>query len=140
MNKNGFTLVELIITIGLLSLLGVLIANNMVNIQGKQLQKNYENYKKEIAAAACLAIESEDVKDLTKELFFKKDDFLSIVHSKNECIINGECFIKTGTLLELGYLNKELENPATGKLVTNDEIARVRYIAGEKTCDYYSYE
>ena len=61
MSKNGFTLVELLITIGLLSLLGVLIANNMVGIQSKQLQSNYENYKKQIANAACQYIESKDI-------------------------------------------------------------------------------
>lgn len=143
MSKNGFTLIELIITIGLLSLLGVLIANNMVSIQSKQLQKNYENYQKQIADAACQYIET---KDITPDKVYKYynesthtiDESRGAITSKADCISNGECYVKTARLIADGYLDKDLQNPATGKSVTQGEVVRIQYIDGEKKCLYFS--
>ena len=141
--KNGFTLVELLITIGLLSLLGVLIANNMVSIQSKQLQSNYENYKKQIADAACLYIESKDITPNKIYKFYNEstgtiNESTGAITSKNDCISNGECYVKTKKLIDDGYLDKDLQNPATGRSVTNTEIVRIQYIDGEKKCLYFS--
>ena len=60
MQRNGFTLIELIISVGLLALLGTLIASNMVGVQSRQLEANYNNYKEQLTAAACLYIESKE--------------------------------------------------------------------------------
>ena len=101
MNSRGFTLIELIITIALLSMLFSLIATNMVGLQSRQLQANYNNYKA-------------------------------------ECIRAEACYVRTKELLELGYLNKDLKDPSTGAPVTNDEVVRISYSFGEKTCLYFS--
>ncbi len=137
MTTKGFTLVELIVTIGLLSLLAVLIASNMVSIQGKQLKTNYDNYQKDIAAAACIAIEDEfGVKKFKKKI--NGTDLSGDITNKQGCISNTECYVKTGELVNLGFLDKDLENPATGRAVTSEEVVRVRYVDGEKKCDYYA--
>ena len=143
MSKNGFTLIELLITVGLLSLLGVLIANNMVGIQSKQLQSNYENYKKQIANAACQYIESKDITPNKIYKFYDEstgtiNEATGAITSKAECISNVYCYVKTKKLIDDGYLDKDLQNPATGKSVTNNEIVRIEYNDGEKRCLYFS--
>lgn len=139
MEKNGFTLVELIITIGLLALLGVLIATNMVSMQGKQLEKNYENYQKQVASAACVAMEAKD--EIVNEIFYKEynsGSFIEPITNKTTCINNGKCYAKTEKLITNGFLDGQLQNPATGEAVTKDEAVLVEYVVGEKRCRYYS--
>ncbi|MBQ6687301.1 MAG: type II secretion system protein [Bacilli bacterium] len=53
MKKNGFTLIELIITIALLGLVGVVISVNTVNLINKQNIKKGEEFKELVEEAAC---------------------------------------------------------------------------------------
>ena len=144
MNSKGFTLVELIITIALLSMLFSLIATNMVGLQSRQLQSNYNNYKKEIESAACLFIDSKDAAmdgaiystvsfSETSEVKFGNAD-----QNKEKCLEIEACYIKTKTLLETGYLDKDLVDPSTSEKVTESEVVRIEYLNGEKHCTYYS--
>ncbi len=142
MNSRGFTLIELIITIALLSMLFSLIATNMVGLQSRQLQANYNNYKAEIESAACLFMDSRDaaMDDIisTDANFNSYVNMGSVVDNKAECIRAEACYVRTKELLELGYLNKDLKDPSTGAPVTNDEVVRISYSFGEKTCLYFS--
>ncbi len=142
MNNKGFTLVELIITIALLAMLFSLIATNMVGLQGRQMENNYKNYKLEIESAACLFIDSKDAamdgaiaSDADFTTFVEKGTALD---NKNECIRIEACYIKTKTLIDNGYLNKDLKDPTTNADVTNNEVVRISYLNGEKSCVYYS--
>lgn len=142
MNSRGFTLIELIITIALLSMLFSLIATNMVGLQSRQLQANYDNYKLEIESAACLFMDSKDA--AMNNVIATNVSFTAYANkgsgeaNKAECIKIEACYIKTKTLLDNGYLNKDLKDPSTGSKVTNNEIVRVSYTNGEKNCAYYS--
>ena len=53
-NKKGFTLIELITTIGLMILVGLVIVTNMSGILSKQNDEEYENFKKKIQALSCI--------------------------------------------------------------------------------------
>ncbi len=144
MNSRGFTLVELIITIALLSMLFSLIATNMVGLQSRQLQANYNNYKTEVESAACLFMDSKDA--AMSDVLFSTPAFTSgsainngtAAANKERCIQIEACYIKTKTLLETGYLNKDLRDPSTSARVTENEVIRISYSNGEKSCVYYS--
>lgn len=61
MNKKGFTLIELMVTVGLLALMGVIIGVNITSIL-KSTQKNEEDFDKEtIEKAACVYYSSEEL-------------------------------------------------------------------------------
>ena len=81
MEKNGFTLIELIITIGLLAILGTMIASNMLGVQSKQMESNYESYKEQIADAACLVMDSKYIG--TGGIVYIDSAFTSLTDSKN---------------------------------------------------------
>lgn len=142
MNNRGFTLIELIITISLLAMLFSLIATNMVGLQGRQQESNYKNYKLEIESAACLFMDSVDLG--MDDVISSNSGFTSYINkgsaadNKAECIKIEACYIKTKSLLENGYLNKDLKDPSTGSKVTENEVVRVSYFNGEKSCVYYS--
>ncbi len=133
MEKNGFTLIELIITIGLLAILGTMIASNMLGVQSKQMESNYESYKEQIADAACLVMDSKYIG--TGGIVYIDSAFTSLTDSKNYCLSN-KCYLRTRELIEYGFLDKDLENPKTGFSVSQDEIVEVEYKAGVKTCTY----
>ena len=135
MQRNGFTLIELIITVGLLALLGTLIAANMVGIQSRQLAANYESYKEQLQGAACVYIESRYLQSFGAS---RNLTFTDIVNDKRSCISAHKCYVKTGTLLDNGLIDVDLENPSTGFPVTREEVVQIEYKEGIKTCTYLS--
>lgn len=131
MNSKGFTLVELVVAIGLLALLGTIIASNMVGMQSRQLAANYEAYKEQLENAACFFLDSkylsygDAVYKLGNEYVIKKE----------ECM-ESECYISAVSLINYGFIDKDLENPATGLSVAGDELIKIYFDAGVKTCKY----
>lgn len=134
MNNRGFTFIELVVTVGLLALMGVIIGTNMVSVQSKQMAKNYEGYKKQIAEAACAYIESKEI------IVYRTNNFIDteMLISKEECLNASKCYVRTDVLMAEGYLSEALENPATGNNVTDIEVVEVSFDHGVKTCKYYS--
>ena len=59
MNKKGFTLIELIITIGVMVLVGLVIVTNMTGLFSKNEDQDYENFRKKIENAACIYAEKD---------------------------------------------------------------------------------
>lgn len=53
MKKNGFTLIELIVTIALLGMVGVVISVNLTNMTKKQNSDKEAEFKKIVEDAAC---------------------------------------------------------------------------------------
>lgn len=58
MNKKGFTLVELLATIGILVLMSVVIGTNIVSILNSTKEENKKNDKAVIEKAACVYVDS----------------------------------------------------------------------------------
>ena len=85
MKKNGFTLVELIATLLLMSLLATVILINMVGVKEDQDQKSIETFHKQVEEAACTYI------DLKEQVALRE----SCKANSNQ----DKCKIKVGVLL-----------------------------------------
>ena len=82
MNKKGFTLVELVITIALLGVLGMVIVSNMSGILNKEQDKQYDLFKATLSKAACSYIHLNAGKTL-----------------RSTCITRGKCDVAVTVLL-----------------------------------------
>lgn len=139
MKKNGFTFVELIVIIGLLALLAIVIATNMVGLQGKQQDKNYEAFKKKIESATCLYISKSNPKS------YKGSEPWSDFQSK--CRNTSGCDINLGWLIEEGLISEDLANPSIEDDKKTDEKenavinmtgkkVHISFDNGIKKCEY----
>lgn len=108
MNKKGYTLIELLSTITIMSLIAVIASINIVKIfddKEKEAKKSEESI---ITTAACLYIE------------LNKNEQL-----KANCLQN-ECDITTDTLIKEGLLNEED--------VSNTKVIHIKKENNEKKC------
>ncbi len=117
-NNKGFTLIELIVTIGIMILIGLVIVNNMTGLFSNQEDKNYEEFVSQLQEAACLYVETSE---------FKND--------RAACKANG-CNIKIQNLIEKGYIKDTLENPKTGEIVNGNQTVHVYWKDNVKTCEF----
>lgn len=111
--KKGFTLVELIIVIGLLTVIGGMFIMNMIKSQSGQKEEEQKDLVAQIVSAATtyVAINPEEVKNLYEGY--------------------GYVDIPIGHIRDAGLLNEKLTNPETGKNVSDDEVVRVTLTLGE---------
>ncbi len=109
MKNNGYTLVELIMTIGLLAAASTIILVNMVGIQGNQEQERQNRFKKTIADAACTYI------DMSANSTFRRN-----------CKSSGSCTVNLSTLLSKNYalIDLDYKDPETN-CTTQQEQSRV---------------
>lgn len=120
MNKKGFTLTELILTIGLLAVIGLVIVTNMSGLLEKNKEDNYQNFVKAIEEAACTYIELKTART-----------YLNI----DECKTTG-CIIKVEKLVQEGLLaEEETISPKTNQSVTSKEV-KITYPNKKKTCKF----
>ena len=109
--KKGFTLLELVIAIGLLALFAVFIGVSLNRTFKKQKENDYNNFIKKIVASANLYVSNEG----------------SIINSLSSD--KGYIIIKTKDLIDKGLLSENTINPKTNEKVDpNDEI-KVSYDA-----------
>lgn len=119
MNKNGFTLIELIVTIGIMALIGLVIGTNMLGMFSKEEDKEYETFKKRIEEAACMYV------DMKKDSGYRQ-----------QCM-SGDCTpITIKELINAGYIEEDLKDPNTGKNVDGNKKVTVNYSDNEKKCRY----
>lgn len=120
MKNRGFTFVELIVIIGLLALLAIVIGTNMVGIQGKQNEKNYNSFKEKFESAACMYIEKSSQANLKKTC------------KTSGCTVNGK------KLVEDGLIAEDLVNPTTNEEIgtASNYNVQIRYTNGEKQCQF----
>ncbi|MCI9280329.1 MAG: type II secretion system protein [Bacilli bacterium] len=123
MNKKGFTLIELIITIGVMVLVGLVIVTNMTGLFSKNEDADYENFRKKIENAACIYAEKKEWEE-----------------NKNKCknhVVGANCVITTTTLIKAGLLEESLKDPNTGHYVKDNSKYDVTVSwasDGEKKC------
>lgn len=115
-NKKGFTLIELIAVFALIAVLSVVIGINMNKLKNNTLEKKYNAYKDELETAACVYA-------------YKNNK------NKNNNSIASVSFY---TLIDNGYISKNLENPKTKKTVdqTPNEKIDIFYDDSEIKCVY----
>lgn len=118
-NKSGFTLIELIVTIGIMILIGLVIVNNMAGFLSKKNDQEYENFKQKLEESACIYVET----------VFSSEE-------RNNCKNNG-CTITVDNLIKRGYIEDSLKDPNTGELITRNKDKykiNVRWVNNVKTC------
>ena len=118
--KKGFTLIEIIITIGLIAIIGTVIVSNLSVSYTNQQEEQYENFKNTLEKAACTYI-----------------DLNMNANLKRTCQNNGSCTIAVQDLLEEGLIEDEdLNNPKTQTRIAGTTKVQIRYDNGIKTCSY----
>lgn len=119
-DNKGFTLIELIVTIGLIGLLGIVVGFSVTNLLNGQKEKRYQEYVKTIEEAACVFAQSDKRTEGICEDFPKA------------------CNIKFSNLIDNGLIKKTLVNPNTEKSVVEDtkSYVVVSYTNGERKCEY----
>ena len=131
MNKKGFTLVELVITIGLLGLLGMVIVSNMSGLLNKQQDKQYASFKESLTKAACSYIHLNAAKD-------EENPNKSL---KSTCIIKKTCSVTVGRLVEQGLISDEdLIDPRNKERLSNSTPILITYQNNEFTCSIDSID
>ena len=120
MNKKGFTLVEILVSIGLLSLLGSVIAISLNKVFKDNNIKNYNEYVEKIKSSAMLFVNN--TVDIINDL---NDDSFKI--------------ITIGDLIDDGYVNDTLVNPNTNEKVDKNEKIQVSYDSDHELIVEYPY-
>lgn len=106
-NKKGFTLVELLITIGLLALLGTTITISLNRTLKQQKDNNYDDFLKKVNSASNMYATNN--KDILNSLYTNK----------------GYVNIKMKDLIDEGLLNDNTINPQTNQKVDENELIKV---------------
>lgn len=117
MKNNGFTLVELIITITLIAIISVSIGVSISGMLSREKESQAEEYAKTIADAACVYAELNDITYTTDEVTIQD-------------------------LLDAGLITKDLTNPLSDKEITEyaSDTVLISWDNGLKTCSYNNSE
>ncbi len=114
--KKGFTLVELIATIAIMALIGLVISTNMLGMFSKEEDRDLESFKERIEEAACMYAELDENK-----------------HS----LCESGCTISINELINKGYIEENLKDPSTGEKIkdnTSKYNVTLSWSNNEKIC------
>ena len=120
MNKKGFTLVEILVSIGLLALLGSVIAISLNKVFKNNNLKNYNEYVEKIKSSAMLYV----------------NNTVDIINDLNDSSFK---IITIGDLTDNGYLKDNIINPDTSKTVDKNEKIKVSYDSDHELIVEYPY-
>lgn len=109
MNKNGFTLVELLAILGLLTIIVLLGAPILINQIDSSKKKNYENFVGDL----CLATES----------YINHNNNIDGLDSFTEP--NDTITINVGDLMSNGYVKSNTKNPKTDQVLSSADSIEV---------------
>ena len=109
MNKKGFTLIEAIVSLALLSLIGVAVGISLNKIFKNQEVKNYDEYVEKVKSSVLLYVNN------TVELINKLNNNYSYT------------VVKVKDLVDNGYINKNLTNPETKEKINQNDLAKIYY-------------
>ena len=119
-NKKGFTLVEILVSIGLLALLGSVIAISLNRVFKDNNKKHYNEYVEKIKSSAMLFV----------------NNTVDIINDLND---NSFKIITIGDLIDNGYVNDTLVNPSTDEKVGKEEKIQVSYDSDHELIVTYPY-
>ena len=112
--KKGFTLIEMLGVIVILSLLTLVTYTGVSTMNRNYKEKEFEDYKKTLCMAAKTYISRESIK------------------------IEDEVNIQVNELLVNGYIDKVVENPETEQEEYEAKIKVTKDQAGVAVCEYIS--
>ena len=119
MNNKGFTIIELLAVVSIISVLGIIITISFTKSLGNANQKQCDQFVKEVEDAACVYA------GLSKQ------------DPDHYCNRNlGSCDLSVQFLLENGYINSEVDS-CTGTDIDTTKSVHVSWDSnGNKTCVY----
>ena len=126
MNKKGFTLTELLVTIGILAIMSLVVGVNMTSILRSTDKKEEKFNVEQIEKAACV-FASSSVRTLEHPDL--DDDSKHYTKDYTNCDTS-ECTIKVADLELAGLISKDMSKDRKDKTVT------VSYTDNQKKCTY----
>ena len=120
MNKKGFTLVEILVSIGLLALLGSVIAISLNRVFKDNNVKNYNEYVEKIKSSAMLYV----------------NNTVDIINDLNDSSFK---IITIGNLIDNGYLKDNIINPDKGETPDKNDKIKVTYDSDHELIVEYPY-
>ena len=115
MNKNGFTIIELLIVIVIIGITGSAASIGVVKLIEMQKEKDYSRYKYELESMVCTIVDLNNYQD--KELTVDNKTI-------ETCKKDNDCLINVDLLKEQGIITIEANNNV-----------KVTWIDGEKKCE-----
>ena len=119
-NKKGFTLVEILVSIGLLALLGSVIAISLNRVFKDNNIKNYNEFVEKVKSSAMLYV----------------NNTVDIINDLNDSSFK---IITIGNLTDNGYVDDALVNPNTDKKIDKNEKIKVSYDSDHELIVEYPY-
>ena len=119
-NRKGFTLVEVLVSIGLLALIGTVIGISLNKAFKDNNKNNYDEFVEKVKSAAMLYV----------------NNTVDIINDLND---NSFKVITIGDLINNGYLNDNLVNPSTNEKVGKNEEIQVSYDSDYELIVVYPY-
>ena len=123
MNHNGFTLIEILLTLGIIAILSTVIVINTINLNEKNKANQYEKFKETITTAGCSYIDSDTAKAL-----------------RESCKQDRYCTISLATLISSGLIDENLIDPSNNKNVKDEQNNINININWNKNDDYLEKE
>lgn len=119
-NNNGFTLIELIVTVALLAVLSVVVGLSVTNMMDGQKEKQYEEYVSTLEEAGCV--------------YAEHNKLTASVCSSSPA----SCKVKLNSLISAGLVKKDLTNPNNKKLISQNTTSyiQISWSNNEKKCVY----
>ena len=119
-NRKGFTLVEVLVSIGLLALIGTVIGISLNKAFRDNNKNNYNEFVEKVKSTAMLYV----------------NNTVDIINGLNN---NSFKIITIGDLIDNGYLNDNLVNPSTNEKVGKNEEIQVYYDSDYELIVVYPY-
>lgn len=141
-NKNGFTLVEILVTIAVLAVLTTIVGVSVSQILHNNNQKKVDEFNAKLEKAACAFV---DYQGINESLCGAYEDLCEVTYEE---LLNGKVIeTQMGNKEDLkvkdsdedsGFIKGDLVNPKTKEQIKDmneKEIASyVRFKDGEKVC------
>lgn len=122
-NRNGFTLVELLVTVALIGAVSVVVGFSVNRLLYNQKKNDYDDFKKTVEDAGCVFAQD----DNRTENLCSEENFETL------------CNIPFEDLINAGALKKTLTNPFNDKKPISDDIdsyVHVSYVDGKRICEF----
>lgn len=122
MNKKGFTLVEIIVSVALLALIGVIVGISLNSTIKKQQISSYEEYVEKVKSSALLYINNTPsiINELNANYSYK--------------------ILEARDVISNGYLNENLIDPSTKEKINRNDKIKAYYDENYELMIDYPYE
>ena len=138
MNKNGFTLIEMIATLALMAMLVLIILVNMSGFKNDEENSEAKSFEEYVSEAACSYIDLSDNTTLRRDC--KQDSATDVDSAPSKCKISLSSLISSNVAL-IDENEKDLYTNKLAKEEADDVFVWVHWVQEDgykvKKCDFY---